>query len=109
MWFIGGVTQPVWKVLLRMGIDLTFMIVGGAIFAVFWVETADMGPASTAQQIHNSGMQIPGFRQNVGVIEKVLERYIPQVTVLGGAQLVSLPYSRICSVPSAASEGRACC
>ncbi|MDS0282695.1 preprotein translocase subunit SecY [Haloarcula onubensis] len=85
MWFLGGVTQPVWKVLLRMGIDLTFMIVGGAVFAVFWVETADMGPESTAQQIHNSGMQIPGFRQNVGVIEKVLERYIPQVTVLGGA------------------------
>ncbi|GGM47790.1 preprotein translocase subunit SecY [Haloarcula argentinensis] len=85
MWFLGGATQPVWKVLLRMGIDLTFMIVGGAIFAVFWVETADMGPESTAQQIHSSGMQIPGFRQNVGVIEKVLERYIPQVTVLGGA------------------------
>lgn len=85
MWFLGGVTQPVWKVLLRMGIDLTFMIVGGAIFAIFWVETADMGPESTAQQIHSSGMQIPGFRQNVGVIEKVLERYIPQVTVLGGA------------------------
>ncbi|MHC3381620.1 preprotein translocase subunit SecY [Haloarcula sp. H-GB5] len=85
MWFLGEVTQPVWKVLLRMGIDLTFMIVGGAIFAVFWVETADMGPESTAQQIHSSGMQIPGFRQNVGVIEKVLERYIPQVTVLGGA------------------------
>ncbi|MFY4814330.1 preprotein translocase subunit SecY [Haloarcula sp. AONF1] len=85
MWFLGEVTQPVWKILLRMGIDLTFMIVGGAIFAVFWVETADMGPESTAQQIHSSGMQIPGFRQNVGVIEKVLERYIPQVTVLGGA------------------------
>ncbi|EMA27005.1 preprotein translocase subunit SecY [Haloarcula japonica] len=85
MWFLGGATQPVWKVLLRMGIDLTFMISGGAIFAVFWVETADMGPESTAQQIHSSGMQIPGFRQNVGVIEKVLERYIPQVTVLGGA------------------------
>ncbi|EMA17964.1 preprotein translocase subunit SecY [Haloarcula argentinensis] len=85
MWFLGGATQPVWKVLLRMGIDLTFMIAGGAIFAVFWVETADMGPEPTAQQIHSSGMQIPGFRQNVGVIEKVLERYIPQVTVLGGA------------------------
>jgi len=44
-----------------------------------------MGPESTAKQIHNSGMQIPAFRQNVGVIEKVLERYIPQATVLGGA------------------------
>jgi len=85
MWWLGSVTQPAWKVLTRVGIDLTFMIIGGAIFAVFWVETADMGPEATAQQIHGSGMQIPGFRQNPGVIEKVLERYIPQVTVLGGA------------------------
>ncbi|MFB6105823.1 MAG: preprotein translocase subunit SecY, partial [Halobacteriaceae archaeon] len=87
MWWVSGpaATHAVWEVLLRVALDLSFMIVGGAIFAVFWVETADMGPDATAQQIKNSGMQIPGFRKNVGVIEKVMERYIPQVTVLGGA------------------------
>jgi len=86
MWFLQGTTtNEVWQILIRIGIDLTFMLIGGAIFAVFWVETTDMGPEATAKQIHNSGMQIPGFRQNVGVIEKVLERYIPQVTVIGGA------------------------
>ncbi|WP_276272532.1 preprotein translocase subunit SecY [Haloarcula litorea] len=85
MWWLESATQPIWQILIRVGVDLTFMLVGGAIFAVFWVETTDMGPEATAQQIHNSGMQIPGFRQNVGVIEKVLERYIPQVTVIGGA------------------------
>ena len=85
MWFLDAATQPVWQILIRVGIDLTFMLVGGAVFAVFWVETTDMGPEATAKQIHSSGMQIPGFRQNVGVIEKVLERYIPQVTVIGGA------------------------
>ena len=85
MWFLDATTQPVWQILIRVGVDLTFMLVGGAIFAVFWVETTDMGPEATAKQIHNSGMQIPGFRQNVGVIEKVLERYIPQVTIIGGA------------------------
>ncbi|EMA35764.1 preprotein translocase subunit SecY [Halococcus hamelinensis] len=84
-WWAGSVSAEVWQVLIRVGVDLTFMVVGGAIFAIFWVETADMGPESTAQQIQNSGMQIPGFRQNPGVIEKVLERYIPQVTVIGGA------------------------
>jgi preprotein translocase subunit SecY len=71
--------------LLRVGIDLAIMIFGGAIFAVFWVKTTDMGPEATAQQIHGSGMQIPGFRQNVRSIERVLEQYIPQVTVIGGA------------------------
>ena len=84
MWWAYS-TQAPWQVLIRIGVDLTFMIVGGAIFAIFWVETTDMGPEATAKQIHNSGMQIPGFRQNVGVVEKVLERYIPQVTVIGGA------------------------
>jgi preprotein translocase subunit SecY len=44
-----------------------------------------MGPEATAKQIQNSGMQIPGFRRNPQVIEKVMERYIPQVTVIGGA------------------------
>ena len=84
-WAYGTITQEWWQVMLRVTTDLTIMVVGGAIFAVFWVETTDMGPEATARQIHSSGMQIPGFRQNVGVIEKVLERYIPQVTVLGGA------------------------
>ncbi|QLG48822.1 preprotein translocase subunit SecY [Natrinema halophilum] len=84
-WWTANVSQDAWQVLIRIGIDVTFMVVGGAIFAIFWVETTDMGPESTAQQIQNSGMQIPGFRQNVGVIEKVMERYIPQVTVIGGA------------------------
>ncbi len=85
MWWTAQVSQEWWQVLIRIGIDVTFMVVGGAIFAIFWVETTDMGPESTAKQIQNSGMQIPGFRQNVGVIEKVMERYIPQVTVIGGA------------------------
>ncbi len=81
----SAASSELWQIALRVSVDLTFMVVGGAIFAVFWVETTDMGPDATAQQIHGSGMQIPGFRQNPGVIEKVLERYIPQVTVIGGA------------------------
>ncbi|UPW01053.1 preprotein translocase subunit SecY [Halorussus gelatinilyticus] len=85
MWWTGTIGQEPWQVIIRVLIDLTFMVVGGAIFAIFWVETTDMGPEATAKQIQNSGMQIPGFRQNTGVIEKVMERYIPQVTVIGGA------------------------
>ncbi|WP_255191562.1 preprotein translocase subunit SecY [Natronobeatus ordinarius] len=85
MWWTGAVTQEAWMVMIRVSVDLTFMVIGGAIFAIFWVETTNMGPEATARQIQNSGMQIPGFRQNVGVVEKVMERYIPQVTVIGGA------------------------
>jgi preprotein translocase subunit SecY len=85
MWWLGGATGDPWQIMLRVGVDLTFMIIGGAIFAIFWVETTGMGPNATAKQIQNSGMQIPGFRQSPGVTEKVLDRYIPQVTVIGGA------------------------
>ncbi|OYR37986.1 preprotein translocase subunit SecY [Halorubrum sp. Ib24] len=85
MWFRGTATGEPWMIALRLAIDLTFMIVGGAIFAIFWVETTGMGPEATAKQIQNSGMQIPGFRRNRQVVEKVMERYIPQVTVIGGA------------------------
>ncbi|SFG50627.1 protein translocase subunit secY/sec61 alpha [Halopelagius inordinatus] len=85
MWFLGFTSADPAQIIVRVLIDLTFMIVGGAIFAIFWVETTGMGPESTAQQIQNSGMQIPGFRRNPQVIEKVMERYIPQVTVIGGA------------------------
>jgi len=88
MWFTGGPPPgdpAIWQILTRVSVDLTVMIIGGAIFAIFWVRTTNMGPEATAQQIHNSGMQIPGFRQNVKSIERVLEQYIPQVTVIGGA------------------------
>jgi preprotein translocase subunit SecY len=85
MWFLGFTSQEPAAIVARVLIDLVFMIVGGAIFAIFWVETTGMGPEATARQIQNSGMQIPGFRRNPQVIEKVMERYIPQVTVIGGA------------------------
>jgi preprotein translocase subunit SecY len=85
MWWTAGTAADPLQVIVRIAIDLTFMIIGGAIFAIFWVETTGMGPEATARQIQNSGMQIPGFRRNPQVIEKVMERYIPQVTVIGGA------------------------
>jgi preprotein translocase subunit SecY len=85
MWFRGTTTGEPWMIAARVAIDLSFMVIGGAIFTIFWVETTGMGPGSTAEQIQGSGMQIPGFRRNPQVVEKVMERYIPQVTVLGGA------------------------
>lgn len=66
-------------------VDATFLIAGGIVFALFWIETTGMGAKPTAKKIFNSGMQIPGFRRNIGSIEKVMIRYIPKVTVIGGA------------------------
>lgn len=85
MWWLGQTTAEIWQILIRLGVDLTFMVSGGAIFAVFWVETANMGPESVADQILNMGMQIPGFRKNPKIIERVVSRYIPAISMLGGA------------------------
>ncbi len=75
----------IWQILLHVFTDAFILIAGGIIFAIFWVETTGMGASRVAKQIQKSGMQIPGFRRNEQVIEKVVSRYIPKVTVIGGA------------------------
>ncbi len=68
-------------------IFLGFMVVASIIFARFWIETTNMGAASVAKQIQSSGMQIPGFRRDPKVMEKVLNKYIPAITVFSGAMV----------------------
>ncbi|RKX96465.1 MAG: preprotein translocase subunit SecY, partial [Spirochaetes bacterium] len=70
---------------LKFIIYFSLYVFGSILFAKFWIETTDMGPAAVARQIQQSDMQIPGFRRNPRVLRKVLERYIPAVTVIGGA------------------------
>lgn len=81
----GYPAPEVWQIGLHVLCDAFILIVGGIIFALFWIETTGMGAKPTARKVFNSGMQIPGFRRNVGSIEKVMLRYIPKVTVIGGA------------------------
>lgn len=84
MWWTTDLGHAPWEILLRLGIDMTFMIVGGAIFALFWIKTAGLDSKDVARQIQMSGMSIPGYRRNPQVLEKYLDRYIPRVTVIGG-------------------------
>jgi preprotein translocase subunit SecY len=73
-----------WQIWLHLFIDAAVLIVGGVIFAMFWIETTGMGAKSVAAKIHASGLQVPGHRRNPVSIEKLLGRYIPKVTVIGG-------------------------
>jgi len=75
---------------IKVIVYLSIMILGSILFAKFWIETTDMGPSAVARQIQSSGMQIPGFRRDPRVLRKVLERYIPVVTVIGGAAVGAL-------------------
>jgi len=52
------------------------------VFGKFWAETTGIGVERVADQIHGGGMQIPGFRRDKRVIKKVLNRYIPQITII---------------------------
>jgi len=84
MWWLTDLGHAPWEIMLRLGIDVVFMVVGGAIFALFWIKTAGLDSKDVARQIQSSGMSIPGYRRNPQVLEKYLDRYIPRVTVIGG-------------------------
>ncbi len=71
--------------LAHVAIYFTIMVLGSILFAKFWVATTNLGPEAVAKQIQKSGMQIPGFRRDPRVLKRVLERYIPPITVLSGA------------------------
>jgi preprotein translocase subunit SecY len=66
------------------------MVVFCIVFGKFWVEMSGMGPKQVASQLQNVGLHVPGFRRDPRVIEMVLERYIPMITLLGSAAVGGL-------------------
>jgi len=68
------------RALIYLGILIAFC----AVFSLIWLEVGGLGPEKVAQQLMDSGMQIPGYRRSGRPIENILKRYIPVVTVLGG-------------------------
>lgn len=103
----GAAAPAIWQISLHVFSDAIMLIGGGIIFALFWIETTGMGAKPTAQKIFDSGMQIPGFRRNIGSIEKVMQRYIPKVTVIGGAfiGILTLVASLLGTLGSAGGTG----
>ena len=74
-----------WQVVIHVIVYLGVMVIGSMAFAKFWIDTTNMGPEAVAKQIQSSGMQIPGFRRDPRILKRVLERYIPAVTLFSGA------------------------
>jgi len=73
--------------ILRMITYGTFLALGAMVFSIFWVNTAGMNAKSVANQLDSMGMQIPGYRKDPRIMESVLKRYIPALTVLGGISI----------------------
>jgi len=69
-------------VILHLIVYSALFLIFCILFGKFWVQTTNLGVDKVAEQIHNGGMQIPGFRRDKRIIERVLERYIPQITII---------------------------
>lgn len=69
------------------------VFVGACIlFAWLWVELSNIGPKDVAKQLHGMGMQIPGHRSSRTHFERILKKYIPAITVMGGAAVGLLAF-----------------
>jgi len=73
----------VWADVLHASVYILFMVVGAVIFSIFWVQSAGMDARSQAKQMMASGLQIPGFRRDERVLERILDRYIWPLTIMG--------------------------
>ncbi len=59
------------------------LIVLAVIFGKFWIEMTGQSPQKVAEQLQDVGWQIPGFRRDPRIVESILNKYIPTITVLG--------------------------
>ncbi|MHA1508091.1 MAG: preprotein translocase subunit SecY [Promethearchaeota archaeon] len=69
---------------IRAIIYLIFFIFLCVMLGRVWVDVSGLAPRDIAQQIIDSGMQIPGFRSSDKIIEKILKRYIPTLVIMNG-------------------------
>lgn len=78
-------TSPIpWLGLIRAAGYAIILMVLCAGFARLWIDVSGIAPRDVARQLIGAGMQVPGFRRSPAVIEKILNRYIPVVAILGG-------------------------
>lgn len=69
---------------LQSFVYLLILMVGSVVFSIFWVQTSGTDARSQAKQMMSSGLSIPGFRKDQRILERLLDRYIGPLTVMGG-------------------------
>ncbi len=83
----GFVLVPEWiHIIVYTGVLIILCI----IFGKFWVEMTGQSPKKVAEQLQDVGWQIPGFRRDPRIVESVLNKYIPTITVLGSVVVALL-------------------
>lgn len=83
---LGGVAADPIKALIYLFIVIVFCV----LFSITWLEIGGLGADQMADQLISSGMQVPGFRRSRKPLERLLNRYIPTITILGGIIVGSL-------------------
>ncbi len=68
----------------QAGTYILFFMAASTLFSWFWMQTSGLDPRSQAKQMMQSGLQIPGFRKDARVLERLLKRYIYPLTIMGG-------------------------
>ncbi len=91
--------QTLWHTLAYV----TFLTLGSLLFSVLWVATSGIDAKSQAKQILASGLKIPGFRKDIRILERVLNRYIMPLAVMGGIAVGIL--ASIADISGALSRG----
>jgi preprotein translocase subunit SecY len=92
-----------WVDIGQASVYILFMIAGAVLFSVFWVQTAGMDAKSQARNMINSGLHMPGFRQDQRVLETLLNRYIWPLTVMGAIAVGIL--AAVADLSGALSQG----
>ena len=54
------------------------------LFSWLWVEISGLNAKKISEQLHSSGIQIPGFRSSKRQLYKILKKYIPALTIISG-------------------------
>ncbi len=78
------VTHSVTPIMIAQSLTYLLFLMGGSVlFSIFWVQTSGMDAKSQAERIMASGLQVPGFRKDRRVLERMLNRYIWPLSVMG--------------------------
>jgi preprotein translocase subunit SecY len=73
------VTEPI-----HVLVYAVFFIACCMLFSYLWVEISGLNAKKISEQLHSSGIQIPGFRSSKRQLYKILKKYIPALTIISG-------------------------
>lgn len=64
---------------------IIILALASVLFGMFWSEMSGMDAKSVAGQLNKAGLQIPGYRRDPRLLEKVLEKYIGPLIFVSSA------------------------